>query len=119
MLVDTVTRSFSITAHPTQVGLQVGVGSSLSRRPWAGQVYQLITTQTYKDKQPCTPIFQPKGDLEKPIRPTCVSLGCGRKQENPCKQHATPHQKATNPGSEPRSFLWGYSTTHRITMLPC
>ncbi|MEQ2238555.1 hypothetical protein ILYODFUR_034233 [Ilyodon furcidens] len=66
--------------------------------PWTG--HQSIAGQHRDtlDKQPCTHSFTPRGNLERPINLTVMSLGCGRKLEylerthtcrgRTCKLHA-------------------------------
>ncbi|MED6272156.1 hypothetical protein CHARACLAT_027328 [Characodon lateralis] len=56
--------------------------------PWTGR--QCIAGQhlEIQDKQPCTHPFTPKGNLERIINLTGMSLDCGRKLEYPVRTHA-------------------------------
>ncbi|MEQ2237687.1 hypothetical protein ILYODFUR_025623 [Ilyodon furcidens] len=89
---------------------------------WIGR--QSITGQHRhtQDKQPCTHSFTPKGNLERPINLTGMSLDCGRKPEYPVRSTGrTCKLRAERPPAEsrPRTFLLqGNGATNCATVQP-
>ncbi|MEQ2296468.1 hypothetical protein AMECASPLE_025176 [Ameca splendens] len=105
----------------------VGKLVPISRSLWArggvhpGQV--AIPSQGNTQTTMHTLIHTPKGNLERPINLTGMSLDCGRKPEYPCMhargEHANSVQKDPWTGIEPRTFLrQSNSATNCATVQP-
>ncbi|MEQ2281833.1 hypothetical protein AMECASPLE_034423 [Ameca splendens] len=91
-ILKSVRQSFSTTSSiiccwEAGAYLQQSMGRRQGR-PWTG--HQSIAGQHKhtEDKQPCTHSFTPKGNVERPINLTGMSLDCGRKLEYPERTHA-------------------------------